>query len=77
MIDLLIDRWPCSGAQPQSPGVVFLLAALRYNRRGEIAVEEPDCEADSFAEPLTEEAAGCSGASAVEARASHGTPAGD
>jgi hypothetical protein len=77
MIDRLIDQWPCPGAQPQSPGGVSLLAALRYNRRGEIAVEEPGWEVESFAEPLAEGAAACSGASTVRARVSHGTPVGD
>jgi hypothetical protein len=76
MIDLFIDRlaYPC--AQPKSPGIVSLPAVLRYNRRGEIPVEEPGGKADSFGErwqrmQLAPEA------SAAEASASHGTPAGD
>jgi hypothetical protein len=77
MINRLIDRWAYLSAQPQSSGIVSLLAVLRYNCRGEIAVEEPGWEVESFAEPLAEGAAACSGASAVGARASHRTPAGD
>jgi hypothetical protein len=77
MIDRLIDRWAYLSAQPQSSGIVSLLAVLRYNRRGEIAVEEPGWEVESFAEPLAEDAAAGSGASTVRARGSHGMPAGD
>lgn len=77
MIYPLIDRWQYPCAQPQSQRVVSLLEVLRYNRRGEIAVEEPGGEADCFAEALAEEAAACSGAPVVGARASRRTPAGD
>jgi hypothetical protein len=77
MIDLFIDRWTYPCAQPQSPGVVSLVAVLRYNRRGEIAVEEPGGEVDSFAEPRAEGVAACTGASVIAARASRGMPAGD
>ena len=76
MIDLLIDQWVYPSAQPQSLGSVSLLAVLRYNRRGEIVVEEPRHEANPFAELTTRGPRACSQASVAGARAWRGSVAG-